>query len=252
MSTSVVIAIVVLSFFSSFLSTLSGVAGGIINLSVFLMLVPPFAVVPLHAFVQFISNSSRVVVFRSFANYVVIRRFFTSLVPGIFLGSCFLYVFKTFDPSVLKILVAIAILVSLIDQRRWNNDICKRRSTLPFYVLGFICGILTMIVGSTGPLISQALLSQNIVKEEHIATKSMMQMLTHLVKIPLFSIVFDFDYSAYLLLLVCGSCSIIVGTIVGKSLLKKISSKHFRLFTQVILCLIAVKILIEEIIRMQL
>ena len=174
-------ALVTLATFSAIMSAITGVGGGVILLSGLILCVPVAAVVPIHGVVQFSAGASRIIAYRSFINWSVVQPFLLGMMPGALLGCYGLSLLQQLNPSWLLLAIASVILYTLLPTRSepstsisWSS---KRMFGLGF--LGFACGLLGMFVGSTGPLVSGSLLKRNILKEEHIASKSVMQGSAH-------------------------------------------------------------------------
>ena len=115
-----------------------------------------------------------------------------------------------------------------------------------FYGLGFINGILGMLIGSTGPLVTIALLYSGVVKERHIATKAACQAFSNIIKIPLFGFAIGFDYMQHAGTIILLGAAVILGTLVGKRLLTMISRSAFTSLTRILLALIAFKMLLMK------
>jgi len=254
MSATVCAALALLALAASALSAVTGVAGGVILLSGLLLVVPTTAVVPLHGVVQLAAGGSRVVGFRKHIRWDVAARFIAGLIPGSLLGLALVAWIAAISPGVLKALIATAILVSLIaaprkkkvDERADGAAAEARPRTLLFTSVGVLCGALGILVGSTGPIVTQTLLTAGVVKEEHVATKSAVQSVAHLLKLPLFGLALSFDYGAYALPLGLMVVAVVAGTFLGKRLLAKLSTARFVFLARALLFLIAIQILVAE------
>lgn len=222
------------------MSAVTGVAGGILLLSALLVALDPRAVVPVHGAVQLIANGARLVTFREHVVWPVVRRFVVAVVPGTVLGAMLV---GSLPPRALQILIAVGILVTLIPRNKPEaHEVTEHRGL--FETVGFLSGFLGMLVGSTGPIVSQGLLYAGITKERHIATKSVCQAVGHGMKIPAFGWALGFDFGDNAVLIGVLGASVIVGTLVGKQLLEKVSDDVFVRVTRVLLALIAVRILV--------
>ena len=244
---SVFISLSLLAGFASTVSAITGVAGGVLLLSGLVLCVPATAVVPIHGLVQFTAGASRMLAFRRHIQWSVVSPFLLTMIPGACMGAYGLSYLYALNPSWL--LVVIALVIALTLRPRTNTEQIQHtsnKSLTGLSILGFSCGVLGMFVGSTGPLVSGWLLNHGILKEEHIASKSVMQGCAHLVKIPLFTLGLDFDFTPYTHPLIGMILMVFVGTWFGKWCLTRVSKRSFAVMTQCILVIIIVKIFITE------
>ncbi|HJL15073.1 MAG TPA: TSUP family transporter [Sandaracinaceae bacterium LLY-WYZ-13_1] len=232
---------------ASALSALTGVGGGVLLLSGLLLLVPAAAVVPLHGAVQSVAGAARVVAFRRHVRWPIVGRFLAALMPGSLLGLGIVAWLVQLDTRILELLLALAILGSLVGRPRSRREAAEdapaAASLRSFYVLGFACGVLTVIVGSTGPLVTRALLLHGVTKEPHVATKSVVQSVGHALKIPLFGLALGFDFGPWAGPLAAMGVAVLLGTWLGKRLLMRWSTARFVTVARVLLVLVALQIL---------
>jgi uncharacterized membrane protein YfcA len=95
-----------------------------------------------------------------------------------------------------------------------------------FFFVGLISGILSLLIGSTGPFQAAFFVRDDIVKNEIIATKASMQLFSHLLKIPSF-LFLGFNYMAHWDLILIGIVATIIGTRYGVSILERFSERIF-------------------------
>lgn len=246
---SVFISLSLLAGLASMVSAITGVAGGVLLLSGLVLSIPATAVVPIHGLVQFTAGASRMLAFRRHIQWGVVFPFLLTMVPGACVGAYGLSYLFALNPSWLLVLIALVITFTLRPNKQGNKDgkqIAQNDSSSLLF-LGFGCGILGMFVGSTGPIVSGWLLKHGILKERHIGSKSVMQGSAHLIKVPLFALGLDFDFSPYAMPLMGMMLMVLVGTWFGKWCLNRVAPQTFALMTRCILIIIAVKIFITEI-----
>ncbi len=243
MSYMILLAVAVVAFIGSIVSAITGVAGGVIVLTALLVTVDPRAVVPIHSVVQLIANGSRLVTYVHHIQWRIVGRFSATVIPGSLIGA---WLISLIEPGMLQTFIAIAILASLLMPDKYP----KKKQAAParwlFYGLGFINGILGMLIGSTGPLVTIALLYSGVVKERHIATKAACQAFSNIIKIPLFGFAIGFDYMQHAGTIILLGAAVILGTLVGKHLLTMISRSAFTSLTRILLALIAFKMLLMK------
>ena len=241
MSYIVLLAVAVAAFIGAMVSAITGVAGGVIVLTALLATVDPRAVVPLHSAVQLMANGSRLVTYVRHIQWRIVGRFAATVVPGSLIGA---WLVSQIDPGMLQAVIAIAIVASLLIPDEYPNKRQSAPAHWLFYGLGFSNGILGMLIGSTGPLVTVALLYSGVVKERHIATKAACQAFSYLIKIPLFGFAIGFDYVQHAGTIILLGTAVILGTLVGKHLLTMLSRSAFTSLTRILLALIAFKMLL--------
>ena len=87
-------------------------------------------------------------------SWPIIIRFALPLPLGAGLG---IWVFQGLSPETVKILIGIFVLLSLVSGRRAGFG--ERIAFMEFLSLGFVAGILNMIVGAIAPILFVCLLS---------------------------------------------------------------------------------------------
>ena len=203
------------------------------------LIVPIEFIVPLHAINQLSSNLSRIALHLKHINKIVFFYFVPLVLPGVYLGSL---VAKQIDPLFMKLLISAMIIYTVFGPE------FKDRSRLPTYsfsFIGFLAGFVGMVVGVMSPVIAPLFIKAGLVKEEMIATKAACQSTTHFLKLMVFSTAVQIDYSEvshYIFPLIVSS---IVGTLISKIYLKKMSENTFKVVVQSILTLIALKFILE-------
>jgi uncharacterized membrane protein YfcA len=248
-----------LAFAAAAFSAVTGIGGGMILLSGLLLVLPTAAIVPVHGAVQLAAGSSRVAGFWKHIRWDVALRVSLGIIPGSLLGLGLVAWLAGISPGIWKVLIAIAILASLIPAKKRKaapdaeeaGDVAAspaigRKQTALFVSMGLVLGTVGIVVGSTGPLMTQTLLRAGVVKEAHVATKAAVQSFGHLLKLPLFGLALSFDYGAYTLPLIAMIAAVIAGTWLGKRLLEKLSADRFVAVSRVLLFLIAIQILVAE------
>jgi uncharacterized membrane protein YfcA len=93
-----------------------------------------------------------------------------------------------------------------------------------FIPVGFVAGVIVIFFRAIGPFIAPFFLSNDILKEELVATKATVQLIAHFLKIPLFGFI-GINVFHYWPLILILSIFLIIGTIIWKKLLNKLSPK---------------------------
>ena len=248
------VILIAAAFITSSISAVLGMGGGIILLGVMALIIPDgYVVVALHGIIQLISNVTRSFIFREHIKPQIIIQYF----PGAILGLCLsasiimilVHVFnvesaKDIKVEILKPLIGIFIIWFLFGRRPQIKD--KKPH---FFGVGVISGLTTVFIGATGPLIAPFFLKGKLTKESIIANKAVCQAISHTGKIPLFIIFFKFNYFIELDVLISLSIAVFIGTNFGKQILQFIPEQVFRILFQGALTLIAIKLIVDEIIK---
>ena len=228
----------------SAVSGMTGLAGGTFILAAIASVVQTQYIIPLHAAVAFMSNGTRMTVFSRHIKWRVVGFFVVGMLPGALIG---INVFRMIDPHIIKLSMGVFILVMVFLP---VNGKGKGRGYGLFAPVGFFAGLLGILFGATGPLIARFFLRSDISKEELVGTKAACQAAGHLVKIPLFGMVIGANVLQYGKVLLWLGIMVVVGTLLGKTLLNRISERVFRIIYRVGLGAIALRIIIVELMAM--
>ena len=236
-----------IALLTSMLSAVTGVGGGVLLLSGLTLYLPPQAIVPIHGVIQTWSCGVRLALFWQQVHWRLIPPFLFGMAPGAALGGFILHEISVINPSWMLIFIAIVILGSVVGLRTNPNSEPSTPKYNGLRTLGFVCGCLSVLAGSTGPLVSTALLKRHIMKEAHVATKAFLQGMTHLIKIPIYAYVVDFEFAQYFPELAVMVAFVVAGTRLGKGLLRFVPVEVFSKGLRVLLFLAATRILLREI-----
>ena len=200
-------------------------------------------IVPLHATVQLTSTSTRLILFFKHIKWKIILFFLVGVLPGAFLG---IYVFNLLDKNIIKLLMGIFILLITYLPKSKKEITSSFANFLP---VGFVSGMIGIFFGAIGPFIAPFFVRKDVIKEELVATKATCQAITHIIKIPMFGFIgANVLVHWNILLYLC--VAVIVGTIVGKNMLSKMSEKTFKKIFNVLLTIIALRIIIVQLIQL--
>lgn len=219
------------------LSAVIGMAGGIILLAVMLLFLPVELVIPIHAAVQLISNSTRVVMFIRHVQWKVWALFSLPAIAGILLGR---HLFAAIDPEYLRYLIAVFILIATYLPKPKGDNAWPH---WPFLIAGAIAGTLGMLVGAVGPIIAPFFIHAKLLKEKMIATKAVCQATVHVLKLIAFGTL-GFSFGEQGTLILSLGAAVILGTYLGKRLLRHISEELFIKLVKIALTFIAIKLIV--------
>lgn len=227
----------VATFLTATLSGLIGMAGGVTLLAIMTFFLEVQVIVPIHGSVQLVSNASRSV----FLKENIVWWIFFPFALFAPLGSFVAYSFLKQIASEEFFLIPMALIIFYVLFRPKNVP-AIRMGRFGFSVLGFFAGVLSPLMGATGPLLAPFFLRDDLSKESIIATKAVTQTWTHLLKIPVF-LGLAFPYHDYMLLIGVMAVMATLGSRYGTYLLGKIPEDVFRLMYRVALALAAFRLL---------
>jgi uncharacterized membrane protein YfcA len=206
---------------TSILSGVIGMAGGITLLAFMTFVLELGPIIPIHGVVQLASNSSRAYFLRKHVH----KRFFFAFIIACPFGTvaAFYLLDMLKGEPILLIPLILLITYALFKPKKLPSIIIDQKG---FFILGLITSFLSPLIGATGPILAPFFLRPDLEKEQIVATKALMQTVTHLLKIPIFlSLAFPYQEHLYLILLMVAAA--LLGTKLGTMLLGKVSTKYF-------------------------
>ena len=219
------------------LSAVIGMAGGVILLAVMLLFLPVEIAIPIHAAVQLISNSTRVILFIRHVEWKVWALFSLPATLGILVGR---EIFAAVDPQYLRYIIATFILIATYLPKPKAD---KAWPFWPFLLAGAIAGTMGMLVGAVGPIIAPFFIHAKLLKEKMIATKAVCQATIHVLKLIAFGTL-GFSFGEHGTFILALGAAVILGTYLGKRLLHHVSEPLFIRLVKIALTLIAVKLIV--------
>ena len=247
------IILILAAFITSSISAVLGMGGGIILLGIMAIIIPKgYIVVALHGIIQLVSNLTRSYVFRKHIKKEIIKQYFPGALLGLLISSFIIITLiqifnvtsaKDIKVDILKPVIGIFILWFLFGKRITINSIKPN-----FFPVGILSGVTTVFIGATGPLIAPFFLQGKLTKENIISNKAACQAISHVGKIPLFIIFFDYTYFTDFEVLIPLIIAVFIGTNFGKKILYFIPENIFRYMFKGALTIIAIKLIITELI----
>ncbi len=209
-----------------------GAGGGTILLGLLAMLVPPIALVPLHGVVQFGATGFRTLLLIKFVKPSVILPFLIGTTIGSGISGL---VFVNLPSWLIQYGIAGFILYSIVGPTPVNG----RNGIV---TAGVFSGFLTMLFGATGPFVSAFVKTMELPKLEHLATHSVMMALQHLLKLVVFGFL-GFVFAPYAFLLGTMLIGSLIGTFVGRQILRGFDGELYRQILNLILGLLALRLI---------
>ena len=225
------------AFFTSTLTAIIGMGGGILLISIMPGLLPIQAVVPVHGVVQLASNSSRAALgFRH-----IEWRFFWPFLCGAGLGAAMgsrfvLAVSATYLPLLLGcfILVVVWMPKAEVDLRLPGK----------YILLGTAQTFLSLFVGTGGPLSSSILWREGLTRDRLVITHAVMMSALHCFKALTFGLL-GFVFQPHLPLIAGMIVSVSLGSYAGTRLRQRVSEAFFRIVYKAVVTALALRMIVS-------
>lgn len=229
------LVLILISFFTSMGTAVLGLGGGLILIACMPDLLPPVAIIPVHAIAQLASNFSRAAFdFRSIRWEYGLSFFLGSLLGGILAAQLALQINLDYIP----LFIAAFILFNV-----WGGGIdIGRKLKGEFFTIGLIQTSLGMLVGATGPMGHSTLIRKQVEKDQLVVTSALFMTITHAIKIVMFMFL-GFSFAQYWALSLGMAAAVIMGSYVGTHMRKRVPEKHFRSLLKVLLTLLALRMI---------
>ncbi len=229
--------LIVAAFFSSTLTAIVGVGGGVFLISLMPGLLPVAAIVPVHGAVQLASNVSRAALGFRHIQWALVAAYAVGAAIGAALGS---RVVVTVPSVALPVLLGVFILVVTWIPKSWLRFDWPGK----FTTVGAVQTFLSLFVGAAGPLVTPVLLREGLSRDRVVVTHGAMMSLLHLLKIVTFGVL-GFSLVPYLSLLAGMIGSAFFGSYVGTRLRTKVPEERFRVILKVVLTLLALRLILR-------
>jgi len=232
--------LVVAAFLSSSLTTVLGLGGGMLLISIMSVFLPPAAIVPVHGVVQFASNASRGAFSAKDIRWDILWPFLIGCLIGTLAGSrVVLKVPTEFLPMPLGIFILTMTWLPQIKKKLWFPG--------RFLSLGFVQAFLTLFVGATGPLNMPFLIRAGLSRDQLVVTGAAFMTIVHLVKIITFGLL-GFAFGPYLFLMLLMILAVISGSYAGTRLRHKVSEQLFLMAFKLLITLLAMRMIIKALV----
>jgi uncharacterized membrane protein YfcA len=220
------------SFFTSALTSVFGVGGGVAMLGLMGLVMPVASLIPVHGVVQLGSNTGRAIHQRSSIRWPVLLPFFAGATAGTIAGGA---VVVELPDALLKLVLG-AFIVTVTWSRIPGFDKLSRAGLV---FGGAVMGVLTMFLGATGPL-AAAFMSQIIPdnRKALIATDAVLMASLHLLKAAVFGAL-GFAFADWLPMLASMIATGYAGTVLGARFLERLPEETFRFWFRIVLTALA-------------
>lgn len=241
MSVAEIAFLTLITFCTSALTAVVGAGGGTALIAIMLQIMPPAAAIPVHGTVLLASNTWRTWLLRKKLVWPIIIRF-ASLMPfGVALG---LWLFQGLPTAIIQILIGCFVLISLVT-RQLKQLNGKELPLWAFVPVGFMTGLLNMIVGVIAPILGVLVIRKDLTKEQIVGTLGFFGFIGNLLKVAGFTLV-GFSFAEYGLTILCMIPAGLIGTSVGHHLLGRMDERYFLPAFRVVLAVLALKLILYD------
>lgn len=232
---------------TSIVSGVVGMAGGMLLLSVMLLRLDPLVAIPVHGVIQLVSNASRAWFQRKHVVWAPVLRFALPLLPASLVGVSLL---RALPQGVALVAVSLFVLGTLWLPRAFRA-LTKPRgdARTGLFLGGALVGLLSPLLGATGPLLAPFVLALELGPQGTIGTLAACQIFQHSSKLLAFGTT-GFTFTAYALPLLGLSLAAIVGSAIGTRVLDRVEARTFRVALRAVLTLLALKLGMDGVSRL--
>lgn len=223
------------AFATSVISGMTGMAGGILLLSLMAPFFTPTVLIPLHGIVQLASNATRTVLLKSHIDRHIAVLFVMGSVVGTLFGTPFI---QLLPENMFRLLLGCFILIMTWMPKLKNAP----QHPWTFAGVGAGAGFLSLFVGATGPFIAPFFLHSGLDKKGLVASKAFCQAVLHMTKMVAY-FVSGFVLTPWLEELAWMIPAVILGNMLGKKILLKLPEEQFRLILKILITLAAFRVI---------
>ncbi len=240
LETSVLIPAVV-AFIAASLTLMTGFGLGTILTPVFLIFYDVKIAILIVAVVHLSNNLLKLSLFHRHVSLDILKRFGVLTLAGAFIGAFFQ---GRMDSSVVKMLLGASLIFLGAKEVLGFSERLRFPRKIDF-AGGFLSGLLGGFVGNQGAIRSAYLLNYDIPKEAFVATAAVIASIVDITRIPVYIISNRDVLSGNMGLLALVTASAFAGTLTGKKILKKVSSKVFKRYVSVSVIIIGLFLVIR-------
>ena len=182
MSVFAALVILVTTLVTSFISGIFGMAGGIILMAVLVALVSVATAMVVHGGIQMFANGYRAFLLRDAIDWRVFGYYCIGATVGV---AALFFISWTPDKQALYLLLGLTPMLVWLPKERLHLDIKRADHAI---VSGFLVQGLNTLAGVAGPLLDLFFVRAEMTRQQIVATKSVTQSLSHLIKIGFWSV----------------------------------------------------------------
>ena len=222
-------------FMTSCLTAVIGMGGGVLLITLMPGLVPPAAIIPIHACTQLASNCSRAAFGWRDIDLAIIPALLVGAMLGAWLGS---EIYDSLDLRWLPAIIGVLILLfTWVPLPALRGD-----GQFPLAVLGFYQTGLGMVAGATGPLGAAVLMQRNKARDWLVVNTAVYMTLNHLLRVVAFTAI-GFSLAPWWQLVLAMILAGIAGSWVGTRLRPRVPQLDFQRWFRVLVSLLAARMI---------
>lgn len=234
MSLLIAAGLLVAVFFTSLLSGIFGMAGGLVLLAILLAILPVGTAIAVQGAIQIVANGSRAWFSRAFIDWRVLG--FICL--GLLTAGIALFILR-YTPDLTTVYIAIGLLPVLvwIPQSWLALDASKPHHA---FICGLLGGGLNLAVGVSGPTVDIFFIRTPMDRRKIIATKAATQVVSHAAKVVFYwnatMVLTGWEWGAVAL----AAPFAIAGTSAGHWVLQRLTDANFKRWTRLVVTAIGI------------
>ena len=234
-------ALLVAVFFTSMLSGIFGMAGGLVLLGILLFILPVGTAIAVQGAIQLIANGSRAWFSRAYIDWRVLA----IMAAGLLTAGVLLFILR-YVPDLATVCIVIGLLPILlwIPQSWLALDASKPHHA---FICGFMGGGINLAVGVAGPTIDMFFIRTPMDRRTIIATKAAAQVVNHAGKIAFYwnatMVLTGWEWGVVAL----AAPFAVLGTSAGYWVLQRLTDANFKSWTRLLVTAIGIYYLIRGI-----
>lgn len=239
MTTTAAIIILIASLGTAFVSGIFGMAGGLILMGVLLALLSVPTAMIVHGSIQMVANGWRAYLLKDDIDWRVFRTYSAGAIVGVALLGAVFAIGLTLDKTQVYLVLGLTPLLVWLPKEKLDLDILKREQA---FGAGILVQGLNTVAGVAGPVLDLFFVRNAMTRQEIVATKSVTQCLSHVIKICFWSVPAILTASGevfpplwFLLLAIPLAMS---GTWLGKQILLRMQDTNFKLLVKYLVTII--------------
>ncbi|APX91543.1 hypothetical protein BWR19_00440 [Halomonas sp. 1513] len=213
-------------FMTSALSGVFGMAGGLVLLWFLLILFPVATAIAVHGVIQLTANASRAWLSRRFIAWRIV----SLMTFGVVIAAiCLLLVNYTPNAVTVSLLIGLMPILVWMPKAWFHFNAAKASHAMG---CGFVAGGLTIAAGLSGPLIDIFFIRTNMDRRQVVATKAMIQVISHGIKIVFYlGAALSLSKGDWTMILLAAPFAML-GTQAGNRILQRLTDANFRTWTR--------------------
>ena len=217
------LVLIIAGIFAYIVSTLSGGGGALILLPLVGFYLSPSVVAPVVNLGNMIGRPVRLYFFWQYIDWKIVAYYVPSAILGAILGGL---IFIQLKASWIQVLLGLFLLSTVFQFKFGKRKQSFSMKQWYFIPLGFIVTMLSTLFGATGAILNPFYINSGLMKERLIATKTANSFFAGIAQLSSYAFFGALNGTLWWYGITIG-VGAIIGNIIGKNLLKKISDELF-------------------------